>query len=331
MPALPFDTAVAVKFGAADIAEVWLGATKVWPTGQPRIVTIITNTERQLTLGIEVLNRVRDVVDIDWGDGTTSTGVTMVNGRVDASHTYATAGMKDIIVKTRGATDHVDHYNLLTPHALVLTPTVTGGTDVSLAVSLKTQVPIDINWGDGTPVEHINWPTPTATATTLTHRYAVGGTYTITGNDSGVLTKVTVSMALPPARMTDAQLTDAFERFMLDALGIDPPSGNLPSGDPATIHIKGTQRFYWPGFTPAQVAADHDVGLSKVWIAANGAERTPLGTNDGVDGENVWQGRWDTTWSPTTALPPGVYWLVGGTIDTHSAFIAHLLKIVVDP
>jgi hypothetical protein len=240
--------------------------------------------------------------------------------------------MKDITVKTRNADDHVDHYNLLTPHALVLLPTVTGGTDVSLAVSLKTQVPIDIDWGDGSPVEHINWSTPVATTATLTHHYAVGGTYTITGNDSGVLTKVTVSMALPTARMTGDQLTDAFERFALDVLGVDPPSGNQPVGDPTEIHIKGTQRFNWPGFTPEQQQlSPFDFAGSKVWIAADGNDRRPVGTNDGVDGINTWQGRYDATWSPTSALPPGVYWLIGGLYDTNSPVITHMLKIVVDP
>lgn len=330
MPALPFDQAVAVRYGAVDIAEVRYGAALVWPVGQPRILTRITNTDRQLTLGIDVVNRVRDLVDIDWGDGTVSQGAVLLFGHIDATHTYATAGEKVITVKARGAVDHVDRYTLLTPHALVLTPAVAGMT-VTLTVGLRSQVPIDIDWGDGSPVEHVPWANPQALTATMTHTYAGGGTYTITGADAGVTTTVTAAIAIPDARFPDSALANAWDMFLEDN-GYPPMSGGSDPSLVPTIHIKPTQRIVWPGLTGAMLQNNnYAASAAKVWIAPNSSQNSPVGVNDGIDQLPDWQARYPAVWTPTRGLAPGTYWMCMGEWDYKAYSTTRVLQIIVDP
>lgn len=75
-----------IYVGTQEIAEVYIGNTKVWPD-VPAEAFMFKST-KQTNLVISVICSVYNTVSINWGDGTT----TLVNDSNPKSHTYATAG-----------------------------------------------------------------------------------------------------------------------------------------------------------------------------------------------------------------------------------------------
>lgn len=75
-----------IYVGTQEIAEVYIGDTKVWPDVPAEAFMI--KTTRQTNFTITVSCAVYNTVTINWGDGTT----TLVNDSNPKSHTYAAAG-----------------------------------------------------------------------------------------------------------------------------------------------------------------------------------------------------------------------------------------------
>jgi PKD repeat protein len=132
---------------------------------------------------------VREVV-VDWGDGQ-SQSLGAVVGNAVVSHTYSRDGS---YVVTGTVTDASGNKTTVSTAVTVIqapTPTVIitptpqsapAGSTISFAIDIRAPTGVSIrgvvvNWGDGQPSQTLGGASGVIT---LTHRYAVIGTYTVT-------------------------------------------------------------------------------------------------------------------------------------------------------
>ena len=119
---------------------------------------------------------------INWGDGFTQDYQSA--GTADSpalQHLYGSPGLKTVTVTPDGAPPVVATVQLAAPQPTlnIIPSPVTALDPVSATLStLVSSVAYTVNWGDGTPDQPVN--SAGVPTTTVTHTYAVPGTFTVT-------------------------------------------------------------------------------------------------------------------------------------------------------
>ena len=184
-----------------------------------------------------------DTATIDWGDGSTGTGIVSGSGTtvsVSGSHAYAQAGnYQATITLQSGGGDDESATALVTVADAALTAqgttaTATEGQMASLTLAsfsdpnanaLNGDFQVSINWGDGTPVDSADAVngSPSAFSVVASHPYAESGNFValVTITDSGGATATASTIVT----VADAALTASGVNF---STTVGQPLGNEP-------------------------------------------------------------------------------------------------------
>ncbi|MFC4455203.1 PKD domain-containing protein [Deinococcus sonorensis] len=132
---------------------------------------------------------------LDWGDHTAPEAVTGAAGRT-LTHRYATPGTYTVQLRAPGVTDVTAPVSVTVPPANV-DVTAQGLAVTAQLTALEPSLTYTLDWGD----QHTT-PVTGAAAQTLTHAYALPGTYTVRLTSPGVVPVVRpVVVQADPARL----------------------------------------------------------------------------------------------------------------------------------
>lgn len=148
------------------------------PDDQP-VMTVVVDPEDDMCVlaTIDMPPQSDGRVEVDWGDGTDNSTVTVTPGTpVELSHCYATPGVYTIRATRVEQPDYYDTETVIVPVGAA--PTVSAAVadlTVTLTVDNHGNGLTSVNWGDNTTSSG-----PALDGGTVEHTYAEDGTYSIT-------------------------------------------------------------------------------------------------------------------------------------------------------